>query len=294
MKNTLKYMSAFAVAGALVACDSSTSSDGGSPYGATKYSVPVKQGNVTGRCDVYATSSSVTKIASAEAFGSTIRVEESGTWNADGSYRVLVDERMSGLFLMEVDDACECMKDRFGADYVVCSEDRVSVDRSISKDAARPLDDELIQEMVEGLTKSCDDFREEMQKVADKFSATPGDVSAERAVSCDVDVAGNIVTQKVVFPSRTVTVVGEYRGDYITITESYTGVDAATLQAVCDTYKSDAEQMDVVCDGAAITSTQLTEGAPLESIVSFYRDGVCPAFLSGNLTLEEMWFDDFE
>ncbi len=31
MKNTLKYMSAFAVAVALVACDSSTSSDGGSP-----------------------------------------------------------------------------------------------------------------------------------------------------------------------------------------------------------------------------------------------------------------------
>lgn len=172
MKNTLKYVSAFAVAGALVACDSSTSSDGGSPYGATKYSAPIKQGNVTGRCDVYATSSSVTKIASAEAFGSTIRVEESGTWNADGSY--------------------------------------------------------------------------------------------------------------------------QYRGDYITITESYTGVDTATLQTVCDTYKSDAEQMDVVCDGAAITSTQLTEGAPLESIVSFYRDGVCPAFLSGNLTLEEMWFDDFE
>jgi len=294
MKNTLKYVSAFAVAGALVACDSSTSSDGGSPYGATKYSAPVKQGNVTGRCDVYATSSSVTMIASAEAFGSTFRAEESGTWNADGSYYVLVDYRMSGLFLMEVDDACESMKDRFGADYVVCSEDRVVTNRGIPKDAARPLDDELIQEMVEGLTKRCDNFRENMQEVADKFSESPGDVSAERAVSCDVDVAGNIVTQKVVFPSRTVTVVGEYRGDYITITESYTGVDAATLQAVCDAYKSDAESVNVVCDGATITSTELTEGAPLESIVSFYRDGVCPALLSGNLTLEEMWFEDFE
>lgn len=294
MKNTLKYVSAFAVAGALIACDSSTSSDGGSPYGATKYSAPVKQGNVTGRCDVYATSSSVTMIASAEAFGSTIRVEESGTWNADGSYRVLVNDRMSGLFLMEVDDVCESMKDRFGADYVVCSEDRVVTDRSIPKDAARPLDDELIQEVVEGLTKRCDNFRENMQEVADKFSESPGDVSAERAVSCDVDVAGNIVTQKIVFPSRTVTVVGEYRGDYITITESYTGVDAATLQAVCDAYKSDAESVSVVCDGATITSTELTEGAPLESIVSFFRDGMCPALLSGNLTLEEMWFEDFE
>ncbi len=294
MKNTLKYVSAFAVAGALVACDSSTSSDGGSPYGATKYSAPVKQGNVTGRCDVYATSSSVTMIASAEAFGSTIRVEESGTWNADGSYRVLVNDRMSGLFLMEVNDVCESMKDRFGADYVVCSEDRVVTDRSIPKDAARPLDDELIQEMVEGLTKRCDNFRENMQEVADKFSESPGDVSAERAVSCDVDVAGNIVTQKIVFPSRTVTVVGEYRGDYITITESYTGVDAATLQAVCNAYKSDAESVNVVCDGATITSTELTEGAPLESIVSFFRDGMCPALLSGNLTLEEMWFEDFE
>ncbi len=294
MKNTLKYVSAFAVAGALVACDSSTSSDGGSPYGATKYSAPVKQGNVTGRCDVYATSSSVTMIASAEAFGSTIRVEESGTWNADGSYRVLVNDRMSGLFLMEVNDVCESMKDRFGADYVVCSEDRVVTDRSIPKDAARPLDDELIQEMVEGLTKRCDNFRENMQEVADKFSESPGDVSAERAVSCDVDVAGNIVTQKIVFPSRTVTVVGEYRGDYITITESYTGVDAATLQAVCNAYKSDAESVNVVCDGATFTSTELTEGAPLESIVSFYRDGLCPALLSGNLTLEEMWFEDFE
>ncbi|WP_297700658.1 hypothetical protein [uncultured Fibrobacter sp.] len=294
MKNTLKYVSAFAVAGALVACDSSTSSDGGSPYGDLKYTAPVKQGNVTGRCDVYATSSSVTMIASAEEFGSTFRAEESGTWNADGSYYVLVDYRMSGLFLMEVDDVCKNMKDRFGADYVVCSEDRVVTDRSIPKDAARPLDGELIQEMVEGLTKRCDNFRENMQEVADKFSESPGDVSAERAVSCDVDVAGNIVTQKIVFPSRTVTVVGEYRGDYITITESYTGVDAATLQAVCDTYKSDAESVNVVCDGATITSTELTEGAPLESIVSFYRDGLCPAFLSGNLTLEELWFEDFE
>ena len=288
--NFLKYAVALSATAFLIACDSGTSSSD-SPYGDLKYTAPLKKDGMESSCDVYATGSSVTMIAEAEMFGSTFRAEESGTWNADGSYYVLVDYRMSGLFLMEVDDVCESMKGRFGADYVVCSEDRVVTDRSIPKDAAPPLDDELIQEMVEGLTKRCDNFRENMQEVADKFSESPGDVSAERAVSCDVDVAGNIVTQKIVFPSRTVTVVGEYRGDYITITESYTGVDAATLQAVCDTYKSDAKSINVVCDGATITSTELTEGAPLESIVSFYRDGLCAGLLGGNITLEELWYN---
>ena len=293
--NFFKLISALTAAGAIVACDSSTSSGNGAPNGDLRYSVPFNKGNMSASCNVYSTSNSATMIAEAQMFSSSQKVVMSGTWNNDGSYRAVVDAQMSGMFMVGSGEMCESFKKAYGSDYVECTDGSVKADRTAPAAYAQPLNDETIQTLTNNLVSACDDFREDVQEIYENFSDDPnanGAAAAERATTCDVNVLGNTITQQIVFPTRTATVVYTYTPEIIYVTETYTGVDDVTLQAVCEATKADSESHDVVCNGATITSYNLTEGAPMESFVEFLKDGMCAGFMSGNLTLEEVWFED--
>ena len=292
--NFLKYAVALSATAFLIACDSGTSSSD-SPYGDLKYTAPLKKDGMEFSCDVYATGSSATLIAEAEMFGSTLKNQTSAVWHSDGSYSVTVNAQYSGMFLMDVESECESAKRTYGENYVVCNEDQILADRRVEKEFARPLSDSAIQLVTTNLNAGCDKIREGVQEQFEKMSSTPAnpDGGSERASSCDVDVVGNVITQKIVFPARTATIVYTHNGSYVDITETYTGVDEMTLQSVCIAAKSDPDLSNVVCDipASTIKSTSSTGGAPLESMAQYIRDGLCAGLLGGNITLEELWYN---
>ena len=63
-----------------------------------------------------------------------------------------------------------------------------------------------------------------------------------------------------------------------------------TLAKVCETYKKDEDKSNVVCSGSVFTFEEMNPD--IETLVEGTEKYLCPALLSGGMTLEDLWFEE--
>ena len=73
------------------------------------------------------------------------------------------------------------------------------------------------------------------------------------------------------------------------VVESYTGLDNATLSNICRSYQNDPEIRNVVCQDSYFAYSLVEYEGSLEDEAVNQKKEVCPALLSGELTLEDLW-----
>lgn len=284
----------------LAACSSDDSTGPSGPSGELKYSRTLTKGDAAAmECKVYASDNSVTISMNMDlvTYNSTMTTVMETTLGSQASSYV-ADIEMTGILQAQVEDGCEETRNGLAAQggKVTCTESSVHavLDLPGVTDAARM--QTVINGQVQEGVERCDDFYKSTKNVFIEFPGEwGGDVegvySGEKASSCDVNLENGILTVEVVYPDKSARMQAVAEGDLFTVTETYTGIDGSTQYEICANYSNDPDYMNVTCSLGSFTYTTTSDGSTLEDMAVFQRKTVCPAFLSGEMTLEDMWND---
>lgn len=277
---------------ALLACGDSTS--GGDSRGDLQYERHSKPSSfVKGECYVYATDSRVTFDAQMTLGKSSPAVFHSEVEIAGNSVK-LKDEltTTSALFAELVENQCETIKPTYDdiGGTVSCTATEVKGSGTM-KDVAPEKIAGMRSVMISHLSATCDDFIDRMddeELTVDGFSE-----QGEKAQSCKVNLEGNVMSMDVVYADRSASYKTTWMDDGFTLNEeTYVGVSADTLALICSSYKVEEGLVDVVCDGSTITYKGVPEDFDMADMRTYLENVLCPAFLNGTETLEDLWFGE--
>ncbi len=280
------------------ACSSDDSTGASGPRGEQKYSRTLTKGDAaTMECKVYESDNSVTITMNMDLilYNSTLTsVIETVVGPQASSYTA--DVEMTGVLQAQVADGCQETKDGLAAQggKVTCTESTVHavIDLPGMTDAARA--QSVLNAAIQKGIEQCDEFYQSNKKAFVEFPGEwGGDIEgtslAEKATSCDVTLEDGLLTMDIVYPTKSARMQAMVDGNLFAITESYTGIDAMTQNQICTNYRNDPENLNVVCSGASFKYWAETDGETLEDVAVNQRKIVCPALLSGEMSLEMMW-----
>ena len=216
-----------------------------------------------------------------------------------------VDLTLSGMFQDEASDFCEGIKGSVDGMKTSCSKSRVKGKAEMAgvSDAAASL---MLGSMVPKFKEQCDYFydtyKELMAEFPGRWDYGNGNVVAEPALSCEVNVSGDTLYMNADFSTRSVAMVvyryvynGISSGSFITM-ETYTGVDQDTLAKVCAAYRKEDLLTGVECVGPMISymAPETQDGVTLtiEDMAVYMKKQICAGFLDGSYSLEDMWYND--
>lgn len=147
--------------------------------------------------------------------------------------------------------------------------------------------------------ESCD---EQYAQATEHFGGLPGEwvtdeydertISSEpkeKALSCDVTMESGAIVMSVGYEKKNARFSLADNGSSFNAVEEYHGLDEATLASICSIYRASGEYTDVVCLDNTITYTESYSGMTLEDMAVALKSGVCPALLSGEMGMEELW-----
>lgn len=216
-----------------------------------------------------------------------------------------VDLTLSGMFQDEASDFCEGIKGSVDGMKTSCSKSRVKgkAEMASVSDAAASL---MLGSMVPKFKEQCDYFydtyKELMAEFPGRWDYGDGNVVAEPALSCEVNVSGDTLYMNADFSTRSVAMVvyryvynGISSGSFITM-ETYTGVDQDALAKVCAAYRKEDLLTGVECVGPMISymAPETQDGVTLtiEDMAVYMKKQICAGFLDGSYSLEDMWYND--
>lgn len=293
-----KLIPVLASALVLAACSSDDSTGASGPRGEQKYSRTLTKGDAaTMDCKVYESDNSVTITMNMDLilYNSTLTSVIETVVGAEAS-SYTADVEMTGILQAQVADGCQETKDGLAAQggKVTCTESTVHavIDLPGMTDAARA--QSVLNAAIQKGIEQCDEFYQSNKKAFVEFPGEwGGDIEgtslAEKATSCDVTLEGGLLTMDIVYPTKSARMQAMVDGNLFAITESYTGIDVMTLNQICTNYRNDPENLNVVCSGASFKYWAEMDGETLEDVAVNQRKIVCPALLSGEMSLEMMW-----
>ncbi|MBR4558448.1 MAG: hypothetical protein IKO21_02595 [Fibrobacter sp.] len=280
------------------ACSSDDSTGASGPRGEQKYSRTLTKGDAaTMDCKVYESDNSVTITMNMDLilYNSTLTSVIETVVGAEAS-SYTADVEMTGILQAQVADGCQETKDGLAAQggKVTCTESTVHavIDLPGMTDAARA--QSVLNAAIQKGIEQCDEFYQSNKKAFVEFPGEwGGDIegvySGEKASSCNVNLENGILTVEVVFPDKSARMQAVAEGDLFSVTETYTGIDGSTQYEICANYSNDPDYINVTCSLGSFKYTTASDGSTLEDMAVYQRKTICPAFLSGEMTLEDMW-----
>ncbi len=248
------------------------------------------------KCNVYSTDHSISMNMRISLLNGTSWLEERlyRELNSPASYSGVIGA--GGLFKTSLAYQCTEVKSSFDKvpnGSVACSDSSISFTSDIPSEELS--DKEYYMSFSKLQTYAmCDDFYKDFQEdFGDPVASSPAP-DAEKALSCDVSQQGSKVTTTVIYSDKTAIFTISNMDGYANISESYIGIDEATLAKVCDAYKTEVGIRDVNCSNSLITynSTDVFGDDELNAYVNFMKMMECPYLLDGTMTLEDIWFGD--
>ena len=202
---------------------------------------------------------------------------------------------LDGAFLMQSKQTCDGAKadvENMEDGKTSCSDKKIMFSASVP-DVNESNKSKYIASKTTSMKNYCDYIYINTVKQFDEIanSIEPNEITAEKALSCDINVNGNVINSSVVYPNKSSVATATYLGNYkYSIREEYTGIDDATLAKVCEAYKKDEDNSNVVCSGSVFTLESV--GPDIDTFVKVLREYQCPAMLNGGMTFEDLWFDE--
>lgn len=250
------------------------------------------------KCNVYTTDNSVLLDMDFELFGGTSSMKQHlvTDFSSPATYSGTIEA--TGLFSYSLADKCVEVKESFNE---APNGSASCTDTSIVFTSDIPTDDFANKEtylllMKKKMNTMCDEFFDEFYEDfgPSGVPSSSANSGAEAALSCNVNVQGNTMAMSVVYTDKSAFFsLTEVNGVY-TMTETYTGIDQATLDEVCEAYKTEEDISNVSCSNSVISYTPLDEDmdVDIQSYASYMELAICPYLLNGGLTLEDLWYDN--
>lgn len=259
-----------------------------------------KGNNVVMDCYVYATENSVSveMMLDLIVYDHSTMTMSMVTEVGDPSWYT-ADIDLSGILLTEYDETCETVKSEFegtGAD-VRCSNTNIHSQIELPSITNPVKLQSMIESTIEEGKTKCDGlFDQYRSNFSDLDGAWDFGEPVEAAQSCDVNMANDTVYVNIIYSDKAV-VMKTTMADASTFstTEEYVGLDDATLVEICNAHKDDDDiySYSVGCNGpwyvyshpATINGTVMN----LEDLAVSMKKELCPGFLNGSYTLEDLW-----
>ena len=210
------------------------------------------------------------------------------------------DAELYGFDAEDAREFCATVKEQFyyvDSKLIKCGSDYVSFTAWINNNNGSTAAD-----VAAGAQDACDTFNEKYE-VNDPEGDGEGDVpgnggngSAETnyPVTECAAIAGTD-TLKVNFGgsgwSASYTVI--FNTPWITSVESYNGVSSDVLNDICQSYKVDLDLEEVNCTDDSISYKEYDDGEYSVEEIQMVGDFMCETLLSGELTMEEIWFEEW-
>ena len=259
-----------------------------------------KGDNVVMDCYVYATENSVAVDMSLDliAYDHSTMTMTMVTEVGDPLWYT-ADITLSGVLLSEYEETCESVKSQFeGTDAEVrCSNSNIHSQIELPG-ITNPVKLQLmIEDAIEESKGKCDDLFNQYRSNFSEFDgAWDFGEPVEAAQSCEVNMANDTVYLNVAYLDKAVTMKTTMAdASTFSTTEEYVGLDDATLVEICNAHKDDDDiySYSVGCNGpwyvyshpATINGTAMT----LEDLAVSMKKELCPGFLNGSYTLEDLW-----
>jgi hypothetical protein len=304
--NLYKVAGSLAVALSLSACSMDDSAGASGPARDLKFERHLKKGTSAKLdCYVYANENSVLFDMALDMaiYNSQMTMKIETEIGKPSAYTAEIG--MTGVLLAQQDKYCESMRSSFydmDGSSVECSDGYVKGYAQL-KDVSDPLVVERavhasIAEAEERCLDLYDSFKESFEDLPGEWdygsgSGSGSSVNHEEAVSCDVKMVDGAVVLDLVYSEKSAHLRFSDASDaYFAVQEDYTGLDEATLERVCSAYTLNRDNVNVECSGASLTYFQKKDGYTLEDLAVIFKKESCPAFLSSELGLEDMWESD--
>ena len=279
----------------MVACTMDSSS--GASYGETNYTRVLSKGdNASIQCNVYVDDNRVVTLLDVDMamYNSTETVKFEVRAGSPSVYQI--DVEATGVLLSDVEDFCAAITEQFSDQNAraECSESEAHGVQQFYSVTSETEINYVVSNAIESGRERCDKWYDNFKK---SFREIPGEwggdakstSKGEKASSCDVSLEGNLLTMSVTYPDKSAVMKLSVEGNVYAAVESYTGLDDATLSDICRSYQSETVIRDVACQGSSFSYWYIDSEGSLEDEAVYQKKEVCPALLSGEMTLEDMW-----
>lgn len=259
-----------------------------------------KGDNVVMDCYVYATENSVAvdMVLDFVVYDHSTMTMTMVTEVGDPSWYV-ADITLSGVLMSEFTETCESVKSQFegtGAD-VRCSNSNIHSQVELPSITNPVKMQSMIGNTIEEGKSKCDGLFSQYKSNFSEFDgAWDFGEPVEAAQSCVVNMANDTVYLNVAYSSKALTMKTTMAdASTFSTTEEYVGLDDATLVKICNAHEDDDDiySYSVGCNGpwfvyshpATVNGVAMT----LEDLAVSMKKDLCPGFLDGSYTLEDVW-----
>lgn len=283
------------VAVILVGCESNSSSADSYTKGDLVYERNIEP-NLVGSmsCKVYATDDVVTVDEITNLFTDDSNMGfklETNFGKNPATYRG--EYIMDGAFLVYSDQECEAAKEQVANrkdGKTSCSDKKVTFS-AILPEVNEKNKSSYMTNMIKSLKEYCDNAYDTMGQMFDEMinQVNSKDKEKEKATSCKIQKKDNNDLQTVIIYTdksyvSKATNLGNYKYSF---REEFTGLDDATLENICKTYKKKEDLSNVKCSGSVFTFEEML--SDIETVIEAITKVQCPAMLSGGLPFESIW-----
>ena len=292
-----KVIQAFVVIMSLFMVSCTVEDSSSFSYSETNYTRTLSKGdNASMQCNVYVDDGRVAVVLELDYpmynSSETIKIEtRAGTPSV-----YTVDVEATGVLLDDIESFCTSIANSL-AKYdgkTECSETEVHGVEMFANVTTAAAIDYVVSTSIEDGREKCDSWYDSYKKVFQKIPGEWGgdiekDYTGEKASSCDVSLETNLLTVSITYPDKTALMQMAVSDGIFSVLESYTGLDNATLSNICRSYQNDPEIRNVVCQDSYFAYSLVEYEGSLEDEAVNQKKEVCPALLSGELTLEDLW-----
>jgi len=281
------------VAAILVGCESNSSSADSYTKGDLVYERNIEP-NLVGSmsCKVYATDKVVFIESTVNLFtdDSNMGMKQETDYG-NKSYRG--EYIMEGAFADDGGEECEKTKQNIKNmkdAKTSCSANKITYSASIPEISEKNIST-IMAEDKKSAKKYCDGMHDTMSKMFDELlkQVNSKDKSKEKAVSCKIQKKDNNDLQIViVYSDKSYISKGTHlEKNKYSIRDEFTGLDDATLEQICKSYKKSESYSNVKCSGSVFTyEDTITD---VETFMEAITKVQCPAMLSGGMPFESIW-----
>ena len=281
------------VAAILVGCESNSSSADSYTKGDLVYERNIEP-NLVGSmsCKVYATDKVVFIESTVNLFtdDSNMGMKQETDYG-NKSYRG--EYIMEGAFADDGGEECEKTKQNIKNmkdAKTSCSANKITYSASIPEISEKNISTVMAEDK-KSAKKYCDNAYDTMGQMFDEMinQVNSKDKLKEKATSCKIQKKDNNDLQTVIIytDKSYVSKATNLGNNKYSFREEFTGLDDATLENICKTYKKKEDLSNVKCSGSVFTFEEMLPD--IETVIEAITKVQCPAMLSGGKPFESIW-----
>lgn len=209
------------------------------------------------------------------------------------------DAELYGFDAEDAREFCATVKEQFyyvDSKLIKCGSDYVSFTAWINNENGSTAAD-----VAAGAQRACDTFNEKYgvedpgEGGEEDEPGNSGNASAETnypVTECVANVKEDTLTINFGGGGWSAFYTVSFNTPWITSVESYNGVSSDILNDICQSYKRDLDVEEVNCTADAVSYTEYDEEEYSADEIKMVGEFMCQSLLSGELTMEEIWFEE--